>query len=124
MSDLKDEIALRAAIFDAPGTDAEAIKQKEQAITDLSSLYVKTEKAAELRDLLGQLRPFFAVIPKAKTAKIVRSIVDSIAKIPGSTDLQVCNSLQHASCSCGSCCHCDSAWLVAEGISLFWASHA
>ncbi len=32
---------------------------------------------------------FFNTVPKAKTAKIVRSIIDSIARIPNSTELQV-----------------------------------
>ena len=39
--------------------------------------------------LLTELRPLFAVIPKAKTAKIVRTIIETIAKVPNSAQLQV-----------------------------------
>jgi 26S proteasome regulatory subunit N6 len=69
--------------------DAEALKSKEQSISALTDLLVKNRDAIGLRELLSQLRPFFNTIPKAKTAKIVRSVIDSIAKIPGSTELQV-----------------------------------
>jgi len=42
-----------------------------------------------LRTLLTELRSLFALIPKAKTAKIVRTVVDTIAKVPNSTAVQV-----------------------------------
>lgn len=82
--------ALKQTVF-AEGTsaDAEAVKQKEEAISKLSDAYVKQQDAKALTELLAQLRPFFAVIPKAKTAKIVRNIIDQIAKVPNSTDIQV-----------------------------------
>lgn len=73
---------------DAPN-DADTVKVKEQAIQTLSDLLVKQQDAKALSELLSLLRDFFSVIPKAKTAKIVRSIIDSIAKVPGSTQLQV-----------------------------------
>jgi len=47
------------------------------------------KKASELCKLLVDLRPFFAVISKAKTAKIVRNIVDLVSKIPNTTKLQI-----------------------------------
>lgn len=62
---------------------------KEQAIQVLCDAYVKQQNAQGLRELLSELRTFFGAVPKAKTAKIVRSIIDAIAKIPGSTQLQV-----------------------------------
>ncbi len=80
---------LREAIFGNDKSDAETIKVKEAAIGKLGEEYVKLQDAQALRDLLAQLRPFFTVIPKAKTAKIVRGIVDQIAKVPNSTELQV-----------------------------------
>jgi 26S proteasome regulatory subunit N6 len=42
-----------------------------------------------LSGLLRDLRPLFATIPKARTAKIVRTIVDKLGAIPGSTETQI-----------------------------------
>lgn len=80
---------LKAYVLAESGSDVETVKQKEEAITKLSELLVKEQEAQSLASLLSQLRGFFSTIPKAKTAKIVRNIIDSIAKIPGSTQLQV-----------------------------------
>lgn len=80
---------LHQTVFADTASDAESVKQKEEAIGQLSNTYVKLQDAKALTQLLSQLRPFFAVIPKAKTAKIVRNIIDQIAKIPNSTDIQV-----------------------------------
>lgn len=71
------------------GNDADSVKIKEQAIQKLADLYASKKEAAALRSLLTELRPLFGVIPKAKTAKIVRTIIETISKVPGSTDLQV-----------------------------------
>ena len=89
-SDPKRAVAeLRKLVLDTPGSDAEATRVKEQAIGALGDALVKAGDAQGLADLLGQLREFFGAIPKAKTAKIVRGIIDQVAKIPGSTQLQV-----------------------------------
>lgn len=61
-----------------------------QAIQRLSDVYAKQKDAQALRKLLTELRPLFGVITKAKTAKIVRNIIETIAKVPDSTQLQVC----------------------------------
>jgi 26S proteasome regulatory subunit N6 len=87
------EQQFRELIFNVAETDADTTKVKEQAISCLSEVYVKLQNAKALSDLLSQLRQFFAVIPKAKTAKIVRGIIDQISKVPGSTQLQV--SMRH-----------------------------
>jgi 26S proteasome regulatory subunit N6 len=85
--------AFRNILLDDSNVDADAVKLKEQAVQPLCDLYVKQDDAAGLSKLLSELRGFFTTIPKAKTAKIVRGIIDSISKIPNSTQLQV--SLQH-----------------------------
>ena len=85
------EQALRAVVF-AGGeneADAETVKVKEAAVGMLADALTRQAKAQALAQLLQDLRAFFAVIPKAKTAKLVRTVIDQIAKVPDSTELQV-----------------------------------
>lgn len=84
-----ESISLLYHILEDPSSSSEALRIKEQAISKLSDLLTQEKKAEELRSLLTQLRPFFSLIPKAKTAKIVRGIIDAVAKIPGTCDLQI-----------------------------------
>jgi len=60
-----------------------------KVVTNLTKLLTDENRGEDLHSLLTQLRPLFSIIPKAKTAKIVRGIIDSIAKIPGTSDLQI-----------------------------------
>lgn len=70
--------------------DAKAdVKRREAAVQKVSSLLVSAGDAGGVRQLLAELRPSFASIPKAKTAKIVRQLLDSLAAIPGTTDVQL-----------------------------------
>jgi 26S proteasome regulatory subunit N6 len=52
-------------------------------------VYAKEKDAVALKKLLTELRPLFSSFTKAKTAKIVRTIIETIAKVPDSTQLQV-----------------------------------
>lgn len=70
-------------------SDADAIAAKETAIHQLGELYAKEGLADKLVALVAQLRPFFTVVPKAKTAKIVRTLIDQLAKIPNTLSLQM-----------------------------------
>ncbi|KAI3970885.1 hypothetical protein MKX01_024532 [Papaver californicum] len=87
--DPAESIYLCYRILENPSCSLEALRVKEQAISNLSDLLRLEKRAEDLRSLLTLLRPFFALIPKAKTAKIVRGIIDTVAKIPGTTDLQI-----------------------------------
>lgn len=88
---------LRDILLGEQANDADSIKVKEQALQSLANLYAKQRDASALRKLLTDLRPLFALIPKAKTAKIVRTVIDTIAKVPNSTDVQVWGNLQTTS---------------------------
>lgn len=90
--DIEEDIStFKSIIFDdtTQNTTVEVIKTKENAIQKLADIYVKKGDAQALRHFLTELRPLFNFFSKAKTAKVVRTIIDSIAKIPNSTDLQV-----------------------------------
>lgn len=85
-----ESISILYRVLENPSSSSEALRIKEQAISNLSDFLRQENRAEDLRNLLTQLRPFFNLIPKAKTAKIVRGIIDAVAKIPGtSTDLQI-----------------------------------
>jgi 26S proteasome regulatory subunit N6 len=60
----------------------------EQALTSLLSVYVSSGDATKFRALLDHLRPYFASIPKARTAKLVRLVIQDLRKVPHSQDLQ------------------------------------
>lgn len=79
----------RSVIFGAGGTDAESVKVKESAVDRLAKLLARAGDAQSLRGVLTELRPLFKVVPKAKTAKIVRGIIDVLATVPGCDALQV-----------------------------------
>ncbi|BDA43953.1 26S proteasome non-ATPase regulatory subunit 11 [Coccomyxa sp. Obi] len=81
--------ALRDVILGNHPNDAESIKAKELAIQKLSDLYANEKDAAALKKLLTELRPLFSAFTKAKTAKIVRTIIETIARVPDSTQLQL-----------------------------------
>eukprot|EP00741_Cyanophora_paradoxa_P002688 tig00000615_g2608.t1 len=75
------------ALITGEAKEDDAVKAKEQAIYKLSELYAKSGRGEQLRQLLQKIRPFFASIPKAKTAKIVRTVIDNVEQIPNSTRL-------------------------------------
>lgn len=80
---------LRGIALGEQSNDAETVKVREAAVQQLADLHAKQKDAQALKQLLVELRPMFAVIPKAKTAKLVRTIIEAIAKVPDSTQLQV-----------------------------------
>ncbi|KAL9445234.1 hypothetical protein AB3S75_018258 [Citrus x aurantiifolia] len=88
-SNPSNAISMLYRVLDDPSSSSEALRVKELAITELSDLLRQENRAQDLCNLLTQLRPFFSLIPKAKTAKIVRGIIDAVAKIPGTSELQI-----------------------------------
>merc|ERR1740123_2787708 len=64
-------------------------KCREKAIYALAELFVTKGQARQISDLTAELRVLFTQIPKAKTAKIVRTLIDTLAKIPESSSVQI-----------------------------------
>jgi 26S proteasome regulatory subunit N6 len=85
-SDPQQSISLYNHIILAPHTDE---KTKEQSIYRVSKLYAKQGRGAELSLLLKNIRPFFDTMAKAKTAKIVRTVIDLVSEYPGNEKLQI-----------------------------------
>ena len=67
----------------------EETKIKEQAIDAVSRVYAKNNDANAIKLLVDELKPLFEQMPKAKTAKIVRNLIDVFASLEGFDDLQV-----------------------------------
>jgi len=67
----------------------DAVKLKEKSIVALGNIFAEEGNAEAIDALLKELRPIFALVSKAKAAKLVRTLLDLVAKIPDSVDLQV-----------------------------------
>jgi len=80
--------AYKDIIFNKDIEDA-AAKGREQAIYALCELLVKKKLPGEISILSKELRPLFEELPKAKTAKIVRMLIDQAAKTENSQELQI-----------------------------------
>eukprot|EP00007_Cunea_sp_BSH-02190019_P004142 CAMPEP_0174230116 /NCGR_PEP_ID=MMETSP0417-20130205/933_1 /TAXON_ID=242541 /ORGANISM="Mayorella sp, Strain BSH-02190019" /LENGTH=431 /DNA_ID=CAMNT_0015307747 /DNA_START=1 /DNA_END=1297 /DNA_ORIENTATION=- len=80
------------ALIDAP-TEASISevdkKAKETAVYRRGEMYGKAGDGEGLRELLRRIRPFFDRIPKARTAKIVRTLIEIVASIEDSLALQI-----------------------------------
>jgi len=88
-AEARPPVAELEASVAADVSDPEALVAKEVAIQQLAEHYAETAEADKLVALVGALRPFFAVVAKAKTAKIVRTLIDQLSKIPNTLPLQM-----------------------------------
>lgn len=70
-------------------TSEEVLKSKEKAILQLGKIYVEQKQSDELAGLLKSLKPFFDKIPKAKTDKLVGSLITLLTQIPGADHLVI-----------------------------------
>lgn len=87
--DPKGAIAALRKIIWADASDTEVNKVKEVAITALTDVLATERDAEALKNILSELRPLYDTMPKAKTAKIVRTVIDALARVPDTTELQI-----------------------------------
>jgi len=78
----------RKIIFNGVNSD-EVIKLREKSVVHLGKIHAKKEDGPAIDALLKELRPIFADMSKAKAAKLVRTLIDTVATIPDSLDLRV-----------------------------------
>lgn len=77
------------AILNNSREDDKAIKIKEQCIYRLARLHTQAQNFGEVIALLKSNTEFWGIIPKARTAKIVRNILSMVASVPDSLDIQI-----------------------------------
>jgi len=65
----KAESILRDLVLGSTESSPEVLRVREQAIFKLGELFAQTGQAKKLEDLLRECRPFFKLLPKARTAK-------------------------------------------------------
>ncbi|KAI0853980.1 PCI-domain-containing protein [Daldinia vernicosa] len=70
-------------------TSDAAIKEYESALISLGELYRDEKKPQELVDLVTTSRTVLSGFAKAKTAKLVRQLLDLFEAIPNTTDIQI-----------------------------------
>mmetsp|Transcript_15666 Transcript_15666/g.27473 ORF Transcript_15666/g.27473 Transcript_15666/m.27473 type:complete len:473 (+) Transcript_15666:178-1596(+) len=68
--------------------DIEDMRARENAVQQLITIYKETRNVEGMAKLTTELRPLFAKLPKAKTAKLVRTLLDGVADLDGTSDLQ------------------------------------
>lgn len=82
--------ALAPAVAGLKGTaKLEAAKKREAAIGAYANALAVHGEGEALAVLLTDLRPYFPEMSKAKTAKVVRQVLDALARVPDSTQLQL-----------------------------------
>ncbi|SJX62905.1 probable 26S proteasome non-atpase regulatory subunit Rpn6 [Sporisorium reilianum f. sp. reilianum] len=70
-------------------TDDAQLKEQESALLRLGQLYRDTKDADALAETVRSSRTFMSSIAKAKTAKLVRTLIDYFEGIPGSQQTQI-----------------------------------
>ncbi|KAL7068107.1 PCI domain-containing protein [Cryptosporidium serpentis] len=74
-------------IINSDNSAEDTAKFQELAIYRLGEIYVDQGEAEKLRHLFVLIRPVLQNLPKARTAKVVRSLMDLLSKIPNSEKL-------------------------------------
>ncbi|KAK8129343.1 hypothetical protein PG999_001723 [Apiospora kogelbergensis] len=86
----KAEALYKDIISKPPSITSDAsIKEYETALISLGELYRDQKNSQALGELISTSRTVLSSFAKAKTAKLVRQLLDLFEKIPNSTDIQI-----------------------------------
>ncbi|EMC95651.1 hypothetical protein BAUCODRAFT_34412 [Baudoinia panamericana UAMH 10762] len=72
-----------------PGTNDKAVREFESALMGLGELYRDHKRTQDLANLIQQTRDVLTSFARAKTAKLVRQLLDLFTAIPNTLDTQV-----------------------------------
>ncbi|USW56591.1 Putative proteasome component (PCI) domain, tetratricopeptide-like helical domain superfamily [Septoria linicola] len=85
----KAEAIYKDIIAKPPGQNDKALRDFETALTGLGELYRDHKRTQDLVSLIEQTRNVLTSFARAKTAKLVRQLLDLLAAIPNTTDTQI-----------------------------------
>ncbi|KAK5464742.1 26S proteasome regulatory subunit rpn6 [Exophiala xenobiotica] len=85
----KAESIYKEVLATSPGSNQAALQNYENALVGLGVLYRDHSRSEDLAQLVKTSRSTLSSFAKAKTAKLVRQLLDFIAEIPNTLELQV-----------------------------------
>ncbi|KAF2001308.1 PCI-domain-containing protein [Amniculicola lignicola CBS 123094] len=85
----KAEQMYKEVLSTNPGSNEAAIKNYETALVGLGQLFRDQKRVDALAELVRQTRSVLSSFAKAKTAKLVRQLLDLFTTIPNTTDIQI-----------------------------------
>ncbi|KAL9715525.1 26S proteasome regulatory subunit rpn6 [Leucoagaricus gongylophorus] len=74
---------------DPSNADAQVLRDKETALVKLGELYRDQRNAQGLSDIIMLSRSFMSSTAKAKTAKLIRTLLDFFSAVPDSQTIQI-----------------------------------
>ncbi|KAL9040300.1 MAG: hypothetical protein Q9214_004544 [Letrouitia sp. 1 TL-2023] len=85
----KAESIYKDALSKGPGSGEAALRDYENALMGLGGLYRDQKRPNDLSELVTTSRSTLSSFAKAKTAKIVRQLLDLFSAIPNTVDIQI-----------------------------------
>ncbi|PWY76486.1 SWI-SNF complex subunit [Aspergillus sclerotioniger CBS 115572] len=85
----KAESILKQLLSQGTGSTEASSRDYETALVSLGELYRDQKKPHEIAELIKTSRDSFSSFAKAKTAKLVRQLLDLFSEIPNTLDIQV-----------------------------------
>ncbi|ORX50531.1 PCI-domain-containing protein, partial [Hesseltinella vesiculosa] len=85
----EEAIEAYRAILDEKSTNENILREQELAVLHLAEIYRELKLPKKLAELLRSSRDFMSTIAKAKTAKLIKSLIDMFSDIPDCLPLQI-----------------------------------